>query len=195
MATIDDLKGQSERIATLAVRIREALTGKTTLKLLLSNPSLAENLLTSTAGLKSQRIVLWGLKEALAKKIYELERQGDVVNATAVDVLPTQAELDALRPNNWLSEGDVIGGWIGYLADRPRVVHEVTLIGYRWHFYGDDENVQDPGLGRDRLDKWLQSYGWVLLSGTDAESIHTEQSAEIAELELQLQKIQTRQFE
>ncbi|MEL6853522.1 MAG: hypothetical protein AAFO83_00265 [Cyanobacteria bacterium J06607_13] len=194
MATTQDLSMQSQTIADLAVKIRNALTKKTTLTYFLQNPAIAEGLIASTGALKSQRIILYGLKEALIGRVAKLQQEGTVVDATNVDVLPTQADLTGQRANNWLSAGDVIGGWIGYLADRPRVVDEATLTGYLWHFYGDDDNVQGPGLGVKALDKWLSSYGWVKLNGTNSAEIFAEQAAEIENLKQQLQYFQTKQF-
>jgi len=179
MATAQDLANQSKQLATIAVQMRDRLTQKSKLISFLKNPSQAESLLIATNSLKSQRIVLYGLKEALADKIAEIEKQGIVIDATTIDVLPARSSLDDQRPDNWLSEGDIIGGWIGYLADRPRVIDEAVLTGYRWHFLGDDGNVQGPGLGFNKVDKWLKGYGWVKLAGTDTDTIYAEQQAEI----------------
>jgi hypothetical protein len=164
MATVNDLANQSKQLGSIAVQMRDRLTQKSKLISFLKNPSQAESLLTATNSLKSQRIVLYGLKEALVERITEMEKQSIVVGATTVDVLPSRDKLDGDRPDNWLSEGDIIGGWIGYLADRPRVIDQVLLNGYRWHFLGDDGNVKGPGLGFNQVDKWLKGYGFVQLN-------------------------------
>lgn len=194
MATLNDLAIQSRQIGELAINIRDYLTKPSTVRYFLQNPSLAETLLTNANTLGSKVVILYGLKESLVSAISEIEKQGIVVDATTVDVLPTKAELTAARPQNWLSVGDIIGGWINYIADRPRVVDDVTLTGYTWHFLGDDGNVQGPGLGYNKTDKWLSNYGWVKLTGDDVASIHSQQADEITALQAQLQYFQQKQF-
>lgn len=192
--TLNDLAIQSKQISDLVNRTRDYLVKPFTVRYFLEHPALGQTLITNANGLKSKVIILYGLKESLVQKIEELERQGAVVDATAVDILPSREDLLGGRAQNWLSAGDIIGGWIGYLADRPRVIDSVTLTGYTWHFLGNDTNVKGPGLGYNRVDKWLQNYGWVKLTGTDIGSIYTEQSAEITALAAQLQYFEQRQF-
>lgn len=194
MATLNDLVIQSGLISNLLNQTRDYLIKPSTVRYFLSNPSLAETLLTGANQLKGKIIILYGLKESLSGEIKELEKQGAVVNATAVDVLPTKAELIGDRANNWVQAGDIIAGWIGYLADRPRVIDATLLTGHTWHFMGDDSNVKGPGLGYNKTDKFLQNYGWVKLNGTDINSIHAEQSSEISALTTQLEYFQSKQF-
>ena len=188
------LSTQANEISALANWMRDYLTKPSTVRHFLKHPSVAESLLTSAQQLKSKTIILYGLKESLANAIAELERQGEIVDASNVDVLPTKTELTSPRSQNWLASGDIITGWIGYLADVPRVIQDVTLSGYTWHFWDDEKNVKGPGLGINKFDPWLQSYGWVKLSGNDAKSIEAEQSAEIEALTAQLEYFQSKAF-
>ena len=179
MATLNDLKEQAITIASLATSIREHLTKATTKAYFAANPSLAESLLTSTASIKTRQIILYGLKNAIE---------------ITIDVLPTNQEIMSSRAHTWLEEGDIIGGWISYLADVPRVIDSVELNGYRWHFLGDEENIQGPGIGYNKLDKWYQGYGWIKLTGSDIDSISEEQIEEISELKVLLNYFSSKAF-
>jgi hypothetical protein len=125
-------------------------------------------------------MVLWGLKDAIE----------DLTN-----FLPTNTELLADRANNWLVAGDIIAGWIDYLADRPRIIVASELTGYTWRWFDDpEETVRGPGLGRMQTDKFFQSHGWVKLTGSTLAEISEEQNSEISELNALLTYFSSKAF-
>lgn len=182
MPELSDLKAQSEQIAGITNKLRAALLDKQTIRFFNERPELSNQLQSQAVGLKSQRIVLWGLREAIEAK------------GVVVDTLPAQSLLQQSRSNNWLQAGDKIAGWISYLADLPRVIDEAVVDGYRWHWDGDTGSVRGPGIGYDNLDKWFQSYGWVKFTGSTTQELFDEQAAEITSLQSLLTYFQQKQY-
>lgn len=181
MTTLNDLKNQAIYIAELTTELRKTITEKQTIKYFDSHPELSTQIQSQAASMKSQTIILWGLKEAIELK------------GISVKTLPSQTSLKVSRSNNWLTAGDKIGGWISYLADVPRAIDSVLVDGYQWHFEGGEE-IKGPGIGHQHLDKWLQSYGWVKLAGSSIDDIYAEQGSEITSLTNLLSYFQQRQF-
>jgi hypothetical protein len=168
MSTIIEVKAQCQEIARLVNALRDYLVKPSTLQFFRENPSLGSTLVTNTSSLKSKAMVLWGLKDSIE---------------TTTDFLPTNDQLSEGRTDAWLSVGDVIAGWIDYLADRPRIVVATELNGYTWRWFDDPEStVRGPGLGRMKTDKFFQSHGWVKLEGSTLAEISEEQATEISEL-------------
>lgn len=166
MPTYTDLKTQAIQIASLCDKVRDKLTTPSKIRYYRENTGELTALLTSSANLRSKAIVIWDMDRAFG----------------TMDILPTRESLMAGRSNNWLSTGDVIGGWISYFADRPRVIDSVGVDGYRWRFM-DEQQVRGTGIGPAQIDKFLQSHGWVKFAATDIDGIYTEQESEITALE------------
>jgi len=173
-------KEQALEIARLVNQIKDYLIKPSTVQFFRASPEMGEALVTSTGGLKSRALVLYGLKDAIE---------------TTTNFLPTNNELMAGRTNTWLSAGDIIAGWIDYLADQPRVIVAAELSGYTWRWFSDPvDTVRGPGLGKMKTDKWFQAYGWVKLTGTTLAEIEAEQAAEIAELSGLLNYFRNKEF-
>ena len=169
MSTITELKSQAQEIAKLINSLRDYLTKPSTIQFFRDNPSLGAALVSNTAALKSKSMVLWGLKDSIEQ---------------STDFLPTNAQLSENRADTWLAAGDIIDGWIDYLADRPRVIVAANLDGYTWRWIDDPEaTVRGPGLGRMKTDRFLQSHGWVKLTGSTLAAISEEQATEIEEMQ------------
>jgi hypothetical protein len=171
-------KEQAIEIARLVNQIRDYLTKPSTVDFFKANEAMGAALVSSTAGIKSRLMVLYGLKAKVE---------------TTTDFLPTNEELLAGKVQGWLSPGDIIAGWIDYLADQPRVVVAAELNGYTWRWF-DSEEVRGPGLGQMKTDPWLQSHGWIKLEGSTLEEIEAEQASEIAQLSGLLNYFRNKEF-
>jgi hypothetical protein len=171
-------KEQAIEIARLVNQIRDYLKKPSTVDFYRANESLGAALVSSTAGIKSRPMILYGLK---------------AVVETTTNFLPTNEELLAGRVQAWLSPGDIITGWVDYFADQPRVIVAVELGGYKWRWFNDDENMS-RGPGEMKTDPWLSSYGWIKPEGTTLEEIEAEQANEIAQLAGLLDYFRNKEF-
>jgi hypothetical protein len=173
-------KYQAIEISKLINQVRDYLTKPSTIAFFKENESLAESLVSSTSGIKSRNMVLYGLKPVVE---------------TTTDFLPTNEQLLESRAAAWLSPGDIVAGWIDYLADQPRVIVEATLTGYTWRWFDEEPSTaRGPGLGQMGTDKWFQSHGWVKLTGSTIEEIEAEQAAEIEQLNGLLSYFRNKEF-
>lgn len=174
MATLSDLAEQATEIKNLTYKIQDLLTSYTVVQFFRQNPERTQQILDSTEGVRSSRLVLYGLAERLNSA-----------------VLPLREDL-IQRTHDWLEPGDIIVGWQGALIGNPRVIKGLGDSGYSWRYYDEDESVErNPVM----LDRYFQHIGWEKLGvDLDLDAIFDIQQTEVESLTDQLDYFSGREF-